>query len=124
MSTEELEKLRRKLAQLEELQSIFRYWFRLREKTWPSECSGKAAGGYDLDLLDSDITGSVSAFVCDGILSQLQLDSLRYCDEALTSVVRELEGFPYWWFSQLKKLTSSILAYDERWGIPVRTIST
>ena len=124
MSIEEVGDCQEKLARLEELQTIFRYWFRLREKTWPSECSGKDVGGQLLDLLDSDVAGSVSTFLGHGFLTQVQLEALIYCDEALPAVINELDGFPYCWLSQLKKLTSSILNYKNRWGIPIHSGST
>lgn len=119
MEERELVELKAKLARLEDLQEIFRCWFRLTEKTWPSECSGRAAGGYDLDLLDSDIFGPVSSFLVRGSLRPDQLTRLERGEKALPLVISELEGFPFWWFSHLKILTSKILEYKKRWGIPV-----
>ena len=112
----ELDETKSKLHQLEELQHIFRIWVRLRQKLFPSNCSGLDVRGIDLVTLDSDVAGCVSTFLMEGHLESKTMDALYYCDDCLSTVILELQGYEGWYYRQLKALTSAIKEYQKKWG--------
>jgi hypothetical protein len=111
----ELEETKSKLRRLEDLQNIFRVWVRLRQKLFPSNCSGVDVRGIDLVMLDSDVAGCVSTFLTRGQLDQRQKEYLYFCDECLDVVNRELQAYEGWYFRQLKALTSAIIEFQRKW---------
>ena len=112
---EELQKTKSKLNQLEELQSIFRIWVRLKQKLFPSNYGGIDIRGILLDTLDSDVAGCISTFLRRGQLEPFQKEALYYCDDCLDVVILELQGYEGWYFRQLKALTSAIIEYQKKW---------
>ena len=111
----ELEETKAKLHQPEELQNIFRMWVRLRRKLFPSDCRGADIRGIDLVALDSDVAGCVAAFLEHGHLEPSSMNALYYCDDCLSTVVLELQGYEGWYYRQLKALTSAIMEYQKKW---------
>ncbi|GAC1446818.1 MAG: hypothetical protein NVSMB56_09120 [Pyrinomonadaceae bacterium] len=105
----ELQKAQCQLHRLEELQNIFRLWVRIRQKLFPSNCSGVEIRGIDLVRIDSDIAGCVSTFLTRGRLDQSQKETLYYCNDCLDVVILELQGYEGWYYRQLKSLTSAIM---------------
>lgn len=112
----ELEETTSKLHQLEELQNIFRIWVKLRQKLFPSNCSGVDIRGSDLVTLDSDVAGCVTTFLNQGHLESKSMDALYYCDDCLDTVILDLQGYEGWYYRQLRALTSAIIGYQKRWG--------
>ncbi len=111
----ELEETKSKLHQLEELQDIFRIWVKLKQKLFPSNCSGADVRGIDLVTLDSDVAGCVSTFLTQGFLESKLIDTLYNCGDCLDTVVLELQGYEGWYYRQLKILTSAIVNYQQKW---------
>lgn len=111
----ELEETKSKLQRLEELQNIFRLWVRLKEKLFPSCCSGEEVRGIDLVTLDSNVAGCVATFLTRGRLDERQKEYLYFCDDCLGTVTLELQGYESWYFRQLKALTSAIIEFQRKW---------
>lgn len=112
----ELEETKSELQRLEELQSIFRLWVRLRQKLFPDNCRGEDVRGIDLVILDSDVAGCVTTFLTRGQLDERQKEHLYFCDDCLTTVTLELQGYEGWRYRQLKALTSAIIEYQRKHG--------
>jgi hypothetical protein len=111
----ELEETKSQLQRLEELQTIFGLWVRLKGKLFPSCCSGLDVRGIDLVSLDSDVAGCVSTFLRRGRLDERQKEYLYYCDDCLDTVTLELQGYEGWYFRQLKALSSAIIVFQQKW---------
>ena len=87
----------------------------MRQKLFPSDCSGVDIRGIDLVTLDSDVAGCVSTFLTRGHLEPGSMDTLYYCNDCLDTVVLELQGYEGWYYRQLQALTSAVIEYQKKW---------
>jgi len=113
---EKLKNSQHHIHKLEELQNIFRIWVRLRQKLFPSNCSGTDVRGIDLVMLDADVAGCISTFLTKGQLDQRQKEALYFCNDCLNTVTLELQGYEGWYYRQLKTLTSAVINFQQEWG--------